>query len=292
MASSSHNRRRRSRIRSTTARRSWSSDRSTRRPSRSDGADARAYRDLFAPYLRRHAPTILMAGAARAVRPPASVADGALRPDTRFSPRRGARAAAVSRRAHARDVRRRRGAQHGAARQCATAGYALGLIVAAHAVGWPVARGGSQRVADALASYLRSLGGEIGGGRACELARPVAAVARRAVRRHAAAVPGHGRPAAAGRLAPPGRYRYGPGVFKMDWALNAPVPWARAAVRAPARCTSAGLSTRSPAASVRRGKAARRAAVRARRAADVFDPYARAGGPAHAVGVLPRAEVR
>src|SRR6185503_6960621 len=43
----------------------------------------------------------------------------------------------------------------------ATSGYALGLLVAAHAVGLPVARGGSQRVADAMASYLRSLGGEI-----------------------------------------------------------------------------------------------------------------------------------
>src|SRR5215469_9667595 len=38
---------------------------------------------------------------------------------------------------------------------------ALALGVAAHAVGWPVARGGSQRIADALASYFRSLGGEI-----------------------------------------------------------------------------------------------------------------------------------
>src|SRR5436190_12281394 len=42
-----------------------------------------------------------------------------------------------------------------------TAGYGLGLIIAAHAVGWPVARGGSQQLANALASYLRSLGGEI-----------------------------------------------------------------------------------------------------------------------------------
>ncbi len=45
--------------------------------------------------------------------------------------------------------------------QSATSGYALGLIMAAHAVGWPVARGGSQHLADALVSYLRSLGGEV-----------------------------------------------------------------------------------------------------------------------------------
>src|SRR5204862_546023 len=42
-----------------------------------------------------------------------------------------------------------------------TAGYALGLIVAAHAAGWPVARGGSQQVANALAAHLRTLGGDI-----------------------------------------------------------------------------------------------------------------------------------
>ena len=42
-----------------------------------------------------------------------------------------------------------------------TAGFAMGLVVAAHAVGWPVAKGGSQTLPDALAAYLRSLGGEI-----------------------------------------------------------------------------------------------------------------------------------
>src|SRR5262249_22596256 len=42
-----------------------------------------------------------------------------------------------------------------------TAGYGLALLVAAHAVGWPVARGGSQQIANAMAAYLRSLGGEI-----------------------------------------------------------------------------------------------------------------------------------
>ncbi len=42
-----------------------------------------------------------------------------------------------------------------------TAAFGLILAGGAHAVGWPVARGGSQRLADALADYLRSLGGEI-----------------------------------------------------------------------------------------------------------------------------------
>jgi phytoene dehydrogenase-like protein len=42
-----------------------------------------------------------------------------------------------------------------------SAAFGLVLGVTAHAVGWPVPRGGAQRIADALASYLRSLGGQI-----------------------------------------------------------------------------------------------------------------------------------
>jgi phytoene dehydrogenase-like protein len=107
-----------------------------------------------------------------------------------------------------------------------TAGYALGLIVAAHAGGWPLARGGSQQVANALASYLRSLGGEVvTGTRVDDLSQlPASRVVlcdvtpRQFLRIGGDRVPdGYRR-----RL---GRYRYGPGVFKMDWALHAPVPW-------------------------------------------------------------------
>lgn len=115
-----------------------------------------------------------------------------------------------------------------------TAGYALGLIVAAHAAGWPLARGGSQQVANALASYLRSLGGEIVTGMRVDslVQLPRSRVVlcdvtpRQFLRIAGAQVPDrYGR-----RL---GRYRYGPGVFKMDWALSAPVPWrARECARA------------------------------------------------------------
>jgi phytoene dehydrogenase-like protein len=115
-----------------------------------------------------------------------------------------------------------------------TAGYALGLIVAAHAAGWPLARGGSQQVANALAAYLRSLGGEIVTGTrvdSLEKLPPSRLVLcditpRQLLRIAGARIRGrYGR-----RLV---RYRYGPGVFKMDWALNAPVPWrARECARA------------------------------------------------------------
>lgn len=116
----------------------------------------------------------------------------------------------------------------------ATAGYGLGLVLTAHSVGWPVVQGGSQRAADAMVSYLASLGGEvITGERIDTLAQlPPARVVlcdvtpRRFLVMAGARVPsGYRR-----RLE---RYRHGPGVFKMDWALNAPVPWrARECARA------------------------------------------------------------
>jgi phytoene dehydrogenase-like protein len=108
----------------------------------------------------------------------------------------------------------------------ATAGYAVGLILSAHAGGWPVARGGSQRLADALASYFRSLGGEIVTGTRIEsIAQLPSARAtlfdvtpRQFLRIAGDRLHGNYRR----RLE---RYRYGPGVFKMDWALREPVPW-------------------------------------------------------------------
>ena len=108
----------------------------------------------------------------------------------------------------------------------ATSGYALGLIIAAHSVGWPVSRGGAQQFANALAGYLQSLGGEIVTGTPVEslTALPPSRVVlldvtpRQLVRMAGDRLSRFYR----WRLT---RYRYGPGVFKMDWALNAPVPW-------------------------------------------------------------------
>jgi phytoene dehydrogenase-like protein len=115
-----------------------------------------------------------------------------------------------------------------------TAGYALGLIVAAHAAGWPVARGGSQRVADALASYLRSLGGDIIPGTridSLDQLPPSRVVLCDVTPRQFLRIAGDR--ARAGYRRRLGRFRYGPGVFKMDWALSAPVPWrARECARA------------------------------------------------------------
>jgi phytoene dehydrogenase-like protein len=108
----------------------------------------------------------------------------------------------------------------------ATAGYGFGLLLGAHTVGWPVVRGGSQNAANAMVSYLRSLGGEIVTGERVEsLAQlPKSRVVLADVTpRQLLALAGDRVPAGyRGRLE---RFRYGPGVFKMDWALTAPVPW-------------------------------------------------------------------
>jgi phytoene dehydrogenase-like protein len=108
----------------------------------------------------------------------------------------------------------------------ATSGYALGLIIAAHAVGWPVARGGAQQTSNALASYFRSLGGEIVSDAPVEslAALPKSRVVLCDVtpRQFEKLAGDRLRGLYKWRLS---RFRYGPGVFKMDWALNAPVPW-------------------------------------------------------------------
>jgi phytoene dehydrogenase-like protein len=109
----------------------------------------------------------------------------------------------------------------------ASAAFGIVLVMTAHAVGWPVARGGSQRLTEALVAELRSLGGALETGRRVESLDELAAgtapvlldVTPRALLRMAGArLPdGYRR-----RLS---RYRYGPGVFKLDWALDGPIPW-------------------------------------------------------------------
>jgi phytoene dehydrogenase-like protein len=107
-----------------------------------------------------------------------------------------------------------------------TSAYGLVLTISAHAVGWPIARGGSQKVADALASYLKSLGGEIITGSPIESLDqlpPARVILCDITPRQLIRIAG-------GRL-PSGyrkrleHFRYGPGVFKIDWAMSAPIPW-------------------------------------------------------------------
>jgi phytoene dehydrogenase-like protein len=107
-----------------------------------------------------------------------------------------------------------------------TAAVGLLLTLSGHASGWPVAKGGSQQIADAMAAYFLALDGEIVCGRPvlsleelpvatiiiCDVAPPVLAeIASKSLPENYKT-----------KLR---RYRYGPGVFKVDWALNAAIPW-------------------------------------------------------------------
>ncbi|MFT2017485.1 phytoene desaturase family protein [Streptomyces sp. 796.1] len=107
-----------------------------------------------------------------------------------------------------------------------TGGLALMFALAAHAVGWPVARGGSQAISDALVAYLRELGGEVH--------------THYEVRRLDELPPARAyvfdtSPTALARIAGLGNayrdFRYGPAVFKLDYALDGPVPWTAGAAR-------------------------------------------------------------
>ena len=114
----------------------------------------------------------------------------------------------------------------------ASAAIALVLAAAGHAVGWPVAAGGAQAISDALAAVVREAGGVIHTGvRVGSLAELGGAdvvlcdLMPEAVLRLAgdALTPGY--------RALLGRYRRGPGMFKIDWALRGPIPWTNERVR-------------------------------------------------------------
>ena len=110
----------------------------------------------------------------------------------------------------------------------ATASFGLILAMLGHSVGWPLPRGGSQSIADALASYLRSLGGQIETGRQVTSLGEVRGAARLVLLdvtpRQFLALAGDEAPARYRKALE--RYRYGPGVVKVDYALSGPVPWA------------------------------------------------------------------
>jgi phytoene dehydrogenase-like protein len=108
----------------------------------------------------------------------------------------------------------------------ATSATAQVLGILGHRVGWPVARGGSQSIADAMTAYLRSLGGEVFAGTAVESLEQIPrsrAVLFDLSPKSIIEIAGRRLPESyKKRLA---RFRYGPGVFKLDYALDGPVPW-------------------------------------------------------------------
>ncbi len=108
----------------------------------------------------------------------------------------------------------------------ATAAYGLMMAMLGHSVGWSLARGGSQQIADAMAAYLHQLGSEIVTN--CEVRSlselpPAEAVLLDLTPRQILRIAGEALPANYRKQLE--RYRYGPGVFKVDYALSDPIPW-------------------------------------------------------------------
>jgi phytoene dehydrogenase-like protein len=195
------------------------------------GADASAYRRLMGPLADAWEELVgdLLGPPLRPPRHPVPAARfglSALRSatglaDSRFSGER-ARALLAGNAAHAmRPIDDR-----------ATAAFGLMLLLLGHGVGWPAAVGGSQSIADAMASLLRSLGGEIETDsevRSLDELRGARSVLFDLTPRQILAIAGDALPARYRRAL--ARYRYGPGVFKLDYALDGPVPWTAEACR-------------------------------------------------------------
>ncbi len=194
------------------------------------GADADAYRELMAP-LARHWPGLvpdILGPILRLPRHPLAMARfglAAMQPATR-----------VARRFQTDEARAL------FAGQCAhamvpldsfqTASFGLVLAASGHAAGWPVAKGGSQAIVDALAACLRSHGGTIECGREVRSLAdlpPARAYLLDVTPRQLLAIAGD-RLRGLYRRQLEG-FRYGPGVFKVDYALSGAVPWTNEAAR-------------------------------------------------------------
>jgi phytoene dehydrogenase-like protein len=189
------------------------------------GRDAKAYRRLFAPLVRSGYDLVdgLMSPMQIPPRHPIVLARYGLP---------GIRSAAGLARARF-DTDEARGLLAGVSghsilslRAPITAGYGLMLGLLGHLVGWPMARGGSQAIADALVSLFVSKGGElVCDHRVTSLDElpPARAVLLDVTPRQVVALAGDRLPSRYRRALE--RYRYGPGVYKVDWALDGPAPW-------------------------------------------------------------------
>ena len=107
--------------------------------------------------------------------------------------------------------------------------FGLALMLAGHATGWPAAQGGSVAIVRAMASYLKSLGGEIRTGHVVQSLRDVPesrAVLFDVSPRQLANIAGDALPSSYVKKLR--RFRHGPGAFKVDWALDGPIPWKNA----------------------------------------------------------------
>jgi phytoene dehydrogenase-like protein len=114
----------------------------------------------------------------------------------------------------------------------ASSAFALVLGLAGHAVGWPIPRGGSQQISNALAAYLRELGGKIEVNHRIENLRDLPK--SRAILLDVSVweflrIAGQEMPSGYRRKLE--SFRHAPGIFKIDYALSEPIPWKAEACR-------------------------------------------------------------
>jgi phytoene dehydrogenase-like protein len=194
------------------------------------GADGAAYRRLMGPLVRDAGPIVDAFLAPLRKIPACPVAAG------RFAVEGLMPASLLARRLHTDEGRAALAglAAHSMLPLTApvTGGFGLLLGLLAHTTGWPVVAGGSARLVDALTAELVRHGGRVETGRwvdRVEDLAPARAILldvspRQLARLAAARLP-------ARYLRALARFRYGPGVCKVDWALDGPVPWTAAACR-------------------------------------------------------------
>ena len=170
----------------------------------------------------------------------------------------------------------------------ASFGLVLGLY--AHAVGWPMVRGGTAALGEALVGEIRRLGGEVGTGhrvRSLDDIPSARVVILDTTPQAAVAIAGERLPPRTRRRYE--RFRYGPGVFKVDWALDGPIPWTadglrRGGHRPPRRPAGRGR----PLGAAGRGRARPGSAVHAARPVPPVGSVAGAGRQDDRLGLLPR----
>ncbi len=193
------------------------------------GADGQSYRRIFTPLIKNSTRLVNdLLSPLRIPRSPllfARFGMGAIQSAARFARARfftpQARAIFAGMAAHGTIPLERMG----------TASFGMVLALGAHTVGWPLPLGGAQQITDALANLLRDLGGEIVTGQTVTSLRqlPAARVTLLDVSpKNLLKIAGYDLPDSYRK--PLERYRYGAGVFKIDWALDAPIPWSNAKV--------------------------------------------------------------
>jgi phytoene dehydrogenase-like protein len=104
-----------------------------------------------------------------------------------------------------------------------SAGFAVALLTMGHTVGWPFPRGGAARLAEALLARLEELGGRVVTGAPVDELPQADLVLADVAPCELARIAGSRLPDRYVRALR--RYRHGPGAFKLDWALSAPIPW-------------------------------------------------------------------